>query len=223
MSWRRSPACACARLPDTVLDRADEIELVDLTPDELIQRLHEGKVYVPEQAERAIKNYFSPVNLTALRELALRRTAERVDDQMQDLHAGPRHSRPVGRRRAIMVCVSEDPRSPALVRYTKRLADRLNAQWTALYVETGRSAQCTEAERDRVARTLRLAERLGGEAVTLPSRARSIADDLIGFARKNNVTEIVIGKSTRSRWFEIAARVDRERSDDGGPATSTST
>ena len=103
----------------------------------------------------------------------------------------------------ILVCVSEDPRAAGLVRYAKRLADRLHAPFTALYVETRRSLQWTEEERDRVADTLRLAEALGGEAITIPGGGRSIADDVIGFAQANNVTQIIIGKSTRSRWFEI--------------------
>ena len=103
----------------------------------------------------------------------------------------------------ILVCVSEDPRAAGLVRYAKRLADRLHAPWTALYVETRRSLQLSEEERDRIADTLRLAEALGGEAITVPGGDRGIADDVIGFAQANNVTQIVIGKSTRSRWFEI--------------------
>jgi two-component system, OmpR family, sensor histidine kinase KdpD len=190
-------------VPDSVFDRADAIELVDLTPDDLIERLKEGKVYVPQQAERALEHYFSPGNLTALRELALRRTAERVDEQLlthMQAHAIPG---PWAAGERILVCVSEDPRAAGLVRYAKRLADRLHAPFTALCVETRRSLQWTEVERDRVADTLRLAEALGGEAITIPSGDRSIADDVIGFAEANNVTHIIVGKSTRSRWFEI--------------------
>ena len=126
-------------VPDSVLDRADAVELVDLTPDDLIQRLREGKVYVPKQAERALKNYFSPANLTALRELALRRTAERVDEQLLEQMQARAISGPWAAGERLLVCVSEDPRSPALVRYAKRLADRLHAPWTALCVETRRS------------------------------------------------------------------------------------
>jgi two-component system sensor histidine kinase KdpD len=190
-------------VPDAVFDRADAVELVDLTPHDLIQRLKEGKVYVPKQAERALEHFFSPANLTALRELALRRTAERVDEQLlseMQAHAiqGPW---PAGER--ILVCISEDPRAAGLVRYAKRLADRLHGPWLALYVEGRRSAQLTEEERDRVADTLRLAEALRGEAVTLPGSDHGIADDVIGYAQANNVTQIIIGKSTRSRWFEI--------------------
>ena len=190
-------------VPDSIFDRADEIELVDLTPDDLIQRLKEGKVYVPKQAERALEHFFSPTNLTALRELALRRTAERVDDQLltqMRAHAIPG---PWAAGERLLVCVSEDPRSAGLVRYTKRLADRLHASWTALYIETRAALQLTEVERDRIADTLRLAQALDGEAVTIPGGDRRTADDVIAYAHANNVTQIIIGKSTRSRWFEI--------------------
>ncbi|MBO0742897.1 MAG: sensor histidine kinase KdpD, partial [Hyphomicrobiaceae bacterium] len=190
-------------VPDSILDRADAIELVDLTPDDLIQRLKEGKVYVPKQAERALKNYFSPANLTALRELALRRTAERVDEQLLEHMRARAISGPWAAGERILVCVSEDPRSSGLVRYGKRLADRLRAPWTALCIETRRSLQLTEKERDRIAEAMRLAERLDGEAITIPSASRRIADDVIAFAHANNATHIVIGKSQRSRWFEI--------------------
>jgi two-component system sensor histidine kinase KdpD len=190
-------------VPDAVFDRADAVELVDLTPDDLIQRLKEGKVYFPKQAERALEHFFSPANLTALRELALRRTAERVDgDLLTEMQAhaisGPW---PAGER--ILVCVSEDPRAAGLVRYAKRLADRLRGPWSALYVEGRRSEQLSEEERDRVADTLRLAEALGGEAVTIPAGDRNIADDVVGYAHEHNVTQIIIGKAARSRWFEI--------------------
>jgi two-component system sensor histidine kinase KdpD len=190
-------------VPDRVFDRADSVELVDLTPDDLIQRLKEGKVYVPKQAERALEHFFSPANLTALRELALRRTADRVDEQLLTHMQEHAIQGPWAAGERILVCVSEDVRSAGLVRYAKRVADRLHAPWTALSVETQRSLQFTEEERDRLADTLRLAEALGGEAITMPGGARGIADDVINFAHANNVTQIVIGKSTRSRWFEI--------------------
>jgi two-component system sensor histidine kinase KdpD len=190
-------------VPDSVFDRADGIELIDLTPDDLIQRLKEGKVYVPKQAERALEHYFSPGNLTALRELALRRTAERVDEQLLTHMQANAIAGPWAAGERILVCVSEDPRAAGLVRATRRLADRLHAPWTALSIETRRSLQLSEAERDRLADTLRLAESLGGEALTIPASGRRIAEDVIAFAHANNVTQIVIGKSTRSRWFEI--------------------
>src|SRR6202453_2792233 len=151
-------------VPDSVIDRADEVELIDLTPQDLIQRLQEGKVYVPAQAERAVRHYFQPGNLTALRELALRRTAQRVDNQMVDYmrsHAieGPW---PAGDR--VLVCVHGGPKAPATVRHAKRLADQLRAPWTAINIETAR-ASGTTAEQDSVVAALRLAQRLGGEPV----------------------------------------------------------
>jgi two-component system sensor histidine kinase KdpD len=190
-------------VPDSVFDRADAIELIDLTPDDLIQRLKEGKVYVPKQAERALEHYFSPGNLTALRELALRRTAERVDEQLLTHMQANAIAGPWAAGERILVCVSEDPRAAGLVRYTKRLADRVHAPWTAISIETRRSLQLTDAQRDRLADTLRLAETLGGEALTIPGVGRHIADDLLSFAQANNVTHIIIGKSNRSRLFEI--------------------
>jgi two-component system sensor histidine kinase KdpD len=190
-------------VPDSVFDRADAIELIDLTPDDLIQRLKEGKVYVPKQAERALEHYFSPGNLTALRELALRRTAERVDEQLLTHMQANAIAGPWAAGERILVCLSEDPRAAGLVRYTKRLADRLHAPWTAISIETRRSLQLTDEQRDRLADTMRLAETLGGEALTIPGVGRRIADDVINFAHANNVTQIIIGKSTRSWWFEL--------------------
>src|SRR5215469_6889877 len=190
-------------VPDSVFDRADAVELVDLPPDDLIQRLKEGKVYVPRQAERALEHFFSPANLTALRELALRRTAERVDEQLLSEMQAHAIEGPWAAGERILVCISEDPRCAGLVRYSKRLADRLHGPWVALYVEGRRSLQLTEEERDRIADTLRLAEGLGGEAITLPGSDHRIAEDIIGYSQANNVTQIVIGKSERTRWFEI--------------------
>jgi len=190
-------------VPDSIFDRADAIELIDLTPDDLIQRLKEGKVYVPKQAERALEHYFSPGNLTALRELALRRTADRVDEQLLNHMQANAIAGPWAAGERILVCVSEDPRAAGLVRYAKRMADRVHAPWTAISIETRRSLQLTDEQRDRLADTLRLAESLGAEAITIPGVGRRIADDIIGFAHANNVSQIVIGKSTRSRWFEI--------------------
>src|SRR5579863_2728443 len=188
-------------VPDSILDQADDIEVVDLAPDDLIQRLQEGKVYVPHQAERAVQHYFQPGNLTALRELALRRTAQRVDDQLlshMQAHAiaGPW---PAGDR--VLVCVSEAVNTPALIRYARRAADRFHAPWTAIYVETARTHRLSEAEHDRIADYLRLAERLGASTITIPGG--KVADEVVAFATANNITQIVIGKSDRSRWFEM--------------------
>ena len=188
-------------VPDSILDRADDIEVVDLSPEDLIQRLKEGKVYIPHQADRAIRHYFKPGNLTALRELALRQTAQRVDQQMLTYMRAHAISGPWAAGERVLVCVSEDPACAGLIRYTKRVADRLDAPWTALYVETPRYHRLDERQRDRIADCLRLAERLGGAAITIPG-AR-IADDVARYAEDNNFTHIVIGKSERSRWFEI--------------------
>src|SRR5690242_19601243 len=188
-------------VPDYVFDRADAIELVDLTPDDLIERLKEGKVYVPQQAERALAHYFSAGNLTALRELALRRTAQRVDQQLlthMQAHAIP-GPWPAGER--LLVCVDEDPRSAALIRYGRRIAERLRASWTALYIETSRSLRLSEPERDRIADALRLAEKLGAEAVTIPGQ--DVVGEIVAYARTNNFAHIVAGKSKRSRLYEL--------------------
>ena len=188
-------------VPDAVLDEADEIELVDLTAEDLLQRLREGKVYVKAQAERALRHFFSPGNLTALRELALRRVAQHVDRDMVDYmqaHAigGPW---PAGER--ILACISEHPSSAELVRRARRVADALKAEWTALYIEGPRHATLSETDKDRIADTLRLAQRLGGQAASLPGQ--QIAESILDYARKNNVTQIVIAKSERPVWFEI--------------------
>ena len=188
-------------VPDRILDRADDIEVIDLSPGDLIQRLKEGKVYLPHQAERAVRHYFKPGNLTALRELALRRTAQRVDEQMLSYMRQHAIRGPWAAGERVLVCVSEDPASAALVRYAKRLADRLHAPWTALFIETARYTRLAERDRDRIADGLRLAESLGAEAITIPGGR--IADDVVNYARANNITHIVIGKSERSRWFEM--------------------
>src|SRR5262245_18148983 len=188
-------------VPDSILDQADDIEVIDISPEDLIKRLREGKVYVPRQAERAIRHYFSQGNLTALRELALRRTAQRVDEQLLShmrAHAIPG---PWAAGERILVCVSEAPDTAGLIRYGRRVAGRLQVPWTAIYVETARTQRLTDAERDRIADFLRLAERLGAATITIPGR--NIAEEVVEYATANNITQIVIGKSSRSRWFEM--------------------
>src|SRR5262245_48852267 len=187
-------------VPDRIVDAA-EVEVIDLTPDDLMQRLREGKVYIADQAERALKHYFSPGNLTALRELALRRAAERVDEQMVSYMQEHAIAGPWAAGERLLVCISEQPGSTQLVRYAKRVADRLHGPWTALYVETPRHQRLSEADRDRVAQALRLAEQLGADAITIPGHR--IAEDVLTYARENNATQIIIGKSTRSRLFEM--------------------
>ncbi|MGJ0396598.1 MAG: ATP-binding protein [Methylocystis sp.] len=190
-------------VPDRVLQNANDVILVDITPEELLQRLKEGKVYVPETARRAIQNFFTPRNLTALRELALRRTAERVDDQMVDFLRQGAIEGPWATAERLLVCVGRDPSSEAVVRAGARLATALNATWIALHVErAGQEEQSSEVVR-HVDQSLRLAERLGAEA------ARVSGDDLVAetlrFARRENITQIVLGRS-RARPFSRLLR-----------------
>src|SRR5262249_16362656 len=154
-------------VPDAILEQADEVELVDLPPDELLQRLREGKVYVPEQARRALEHFFTKANLIALRELALRRTADRVDAQMQVYRSTHAITETWPTTERILVCVSPSPLSARLVRAARRMAARLRAEWLAVYVETPAHLQLPDADRDRVGPTLRPAEQLGAETGTL--------------------------------------------------------
>jgi two-component system, OmpR family, sensor histidine kinase KdpD len=191
-------------LPDSVLEQANEVELVDLTPEDLIRRLEEGKVYVPQQAKRAVARYFQPGNLAALRELALRRTAERVDDQMVAYMRRHAIEGPWAAGERIMVCVSEAADSLRLVRSARRMADMLGAKWTAVYVEMPRHNRLGEAERDNIAAALRLAESLGGEAVTIPGL--DLPQELLHYARTHNITQIVMGRARRARWRDLLQR-----------------
>jgi two-component system sensor histidine kinase KdpD len=182
-------------VPDSVLEQADEVELIDLPPDDLLQRFREGKVYVPAQAEEALRSFFRKGNLIALRELALRRTAERVDAQMRVYmrEHGIGTVWPAAER--LLVCVGPSPYSARLVRTGKRMAERLDAEWIVAYVETPRHARLSEAARDSVTETLRLAEQLGADTITLTGQTMSEA--LLAFAHDRNVTKIIVGKPTR--------------------------
>jgi two-component system, OmpR family, sensor histidine kinase KdpD len=188
-------------VPDRIVDAADEVELVDLTPADLMARLREGKVYVREQAQRALRHYFSPGNLTALRELALRRTAERVDDQMLSYMREHAITGPWAAGERVIVCLDPSPAAANAVRAAKRTADGLDAELIALYVETDRHATLSETEHGHLAETMRLAAQLGAEVVTIPGR--SVAEEILAFARARNATRVVVGKSRRSRWFEL--------------------
>lgn len=187
-------------VPDSVIDMADDIEIIDLTPDDLIKRLHDGKVYVAKTAERALTNYFTPGNLTALRELALRKTAQRVDDQLLTHMQAHAISGPWAAGERVLVSIDEHPRSASLVRYASRMASRLRGPWAAVYIETNRSINLSETQRDTIAATLRLAEQLGGEAITIPGR--EVAEELVRHATANNVTHIVIGAPKKPTWRE---------------------
>jgi len=196
-------------VPDSIFERADQVELVDLPPEELLKRLQEGKVYVPEQAARAVQGFFRPGNLIALRELALRKTAERVEAQMQryrELH-GVAETWPVAER--LLVAVGPGPGAARLVRAARRLAERLRAEWVVAYVETPAELRLPKAERDRVWQTLRLAERLGAETVTLSGERP--AAEILRYARRRNVSKIVVGKPTRPRWRDLLAGSVRDQ------------
>jgi len=185
-------------VPDTFFDRADEVELVDLPPDELLERLREGKVYVPEQAKHAIENFFRKGNLIALREMSLRRTADRVDSQMQDYREDHaiRQAWPVAER--ILVCLGPGGQGERLVRAGRRLATALRGEWIAVYVETPALQRLASEERDRILMTLRLAEQLGAETLTLSGPEMS--EEIIALAQQRNVTKVVMGRSRRSGW-----------------------
>lgn len=188
-------------VPDSIFEKANEIELVDLTPDELMERLKEGKVYLPEQSASALANFFRKGNLIALRELAMRFAAERVDAQMLKYRRDEfiKEIWPVAER--ILVCVGPHPLSARLIRAAKRMSSALHAEWTAAFVETPGTARLNKNERDRIMRTLRVAEKLGGTTSVLIGDNAS--DELISYAQQRNVTKIIIGKPTRSRWQEI--------------------
>ncbi|MBM6592520.1 sensor histidine kinase [Microvirga pudoricolor] len=188
-------------VPDAILERADAIEVIDITPEDLIQRLNEGKVYVSQTAQRALTHYFSPGNLTALRELALRRTAQRVDAQLLDHMQANAIPGPWAAGERILVCIDDAPGSEALVRYARRMTERLQARWTVLHVETAASLRRVEAANDRINETLRLAERLGGEAVTIPGR--DVSGEVVRYAETHNATHIIIGKPAKSRFQEM--------------------
>ena len=187
-------------VPDSVLEMA-EIEVVDIPPDELIERLKAGKVYLPHEATRALSHFFSKTNLSALRELALRRAAQAVDAQMLE------HVRALGVGGAwaagerVVVAVSELPGADGLVRAAKRVADALHAPWTAIYIETPRTQTLGDAEHRRIAEVMNLAAQLGSAVATVP--ARNVIEGLKTYAIEARATQLIVGKSQRSRWFEF--------------------
>ncbi|MGZ8365303.1 MAG: DUF4118 domain-containing protein [Nitrospira sp.] len=187
-------------VPDSVLERADDVELIDLPPDDLLQRLKDGKVYVPEQIQHAIHNFFAKGNLIALRELALRRTAERVDQQMEVYRRDHAVVRTWPAAETIMVCVNMKPRGPRLIRAARQMAADLHAKWIAVYVQIPRHLRLPQAERDRLVQSLRLAEQLGAEVVTLAGD--NVTQELLSYARSRNATKIIVGKPVRSLWKE---------------------
>jgi len=189
-------------VPDRVFDHADEVTLVDLPAEELLDRMRDGKVYMAQQAERAVRNFFRKGNLIALRELALRRTADRVDAQMREYRADRSIQRIWQARERLLVCVGPGPEAPALVRSAARLAASLKADWLAVYVETPALQRLPDARRERTLNALKLAAELGAETATLA--AADAPDALIGYAQARNVSKLVAGASSRTgmgRWL----------------------
>jgi len=188
-------------VPDSFFEKAYEIELVDLPPDELIQRIKDGKVYLADKSAMALEHFFRKGNLIALRELALRSTAERVDKQMQKYRQDEEIQTVWPTADRIMVCVGPSPLSQRVVRSARRIASGLNAEWLAVYVETPLYLRMSKQDRMRLINTLRLAESLGAETAVLSGT--NVVDELVACARKRNVARILIGKPARPAWREL--------------------
>ena len=188
-------------VPDSMLNEADEVEVVDIPPQELIQRLNEGKVYMADKVSQALSSFFKKSNLSALRELALRHTAERVDRQVRTYRAAEGSAEPWHTKDRILVCVAPNKMGPRVVRSAARMANALHAELIAVSVESPRQAGLSEADRLRSIEGLRLAEHLGAETVTLSGQ--DIVAEIMHFAQSRNVTTIVVGKPVRERWREI--------------------
>lgn len=191
-------------VPDVVLDEAAELELTDLPPEELLARLRRGKVYVSEQAGRAIDRFFRPGNLTALREVAMRRAAARIDEQVQSYMQAHAIAGPWPAAEHLLVCVTPGTPGDRLVRTARRLADSLRADWIALYVETPEHLQLPPAQQDRLITLFRLAEELGGRVATV--QGTSAADTVLQYARQHNVTKILVGRPVRRRLRDLLRR-----------------
>lgn len=194
-------------VPDPFFDAADEVVLVDLPPDDLRQRLHEGKVYIAGQAERAIEHFFRKGNLIALRELALRRTADRVDDQMRAWRDRQGQEKVWHTRDAILLCIGHGSGNEKLVRTAARLAAKFGSVWHAVYVETPQLHRLPENQRRAILAALRLAQELGAETATLAEQAEEKA--ILRYAREHNLGKIVIGRRARRRGFSHESFADK--------------
>ncbi|MCO1602312.1 sensor histidine kinase [Desulfosporosinus nitroreducens] len=188
-------------VPDQVLETASQIQLIDIPPEELIQRLKDGKVHVPDRETEGFKNFFRPGNINALRELALRYTAQRVDRQLESYRRvhGINGPWPTGEK--ILVCISASPFSAQVIRIAKRMTEKVQGELFAVHVETLRRFPGSEAEKDSMAKNLRLAEELGAEIIGLTGD--SVAESILEAARKRNVSQIIIGKPEHTRFWEI--------------------
>ena len=189
-------------VPDTIFDEADSVEIVDLPPRELLERLREGKVYIPAQAERAMQSFFKGPTLGALREITLRRTADRIHAHVETSRlASSGRMETWATTETLLVCIGPSPTSVRVIRTSKRLAGSLNARWIAASVETARSGSPSSEQRSRLLENVRLAERLGAETATLSGE--DVAEEIINYARAQNVTKIVIGKTAVPRWRQL--------------------
>lgn len=189
-------------VPDSIIDEASEIKIVDLPPEELIQRLKDGKVYVPEMTRTALENFFNEGNLIALREMVLRRGAERVDEDMRDYMEHMSIPGPWAASDRLLVCIGHNKLlNEKLIRRTRRLADEMKLEWYAMYVDTPASNRLLPKIREGVANSLDLAESLG--AHTESTFGVSEAEEVLKFAKKNNITRIIVGRQVRNRWREV--------------------
>jgi two-component system sensor histidine kinase KdpD len=186
-------------VPDTFVEKADEIELVDLPTEELLKRLKEGKVYLGEQAERAAQHFFQPGNLIALRQLALRYTERSVDYKLLSYKQAHSISKVWGVRDRFLVCISPNPGAIQLIRSGKRIASELGVEWVVAYVET--PSPLPQEDKNRISEMMRFAEKLGAEVATLSGQ--EIAETLISYARSKNITKIIVGKPGKPRWRDI--------------------
>lgn len=184
-------------VPDSIIERADEIELVDIPPDDLLGRLRDGKVYVADQVHQAVERFFRRENLVALRELALRETAARVGEQVRLERAGRGETRPWATADRILVCVGPSPLSARVIRIARRMAAASQAEWIAVSVETPGQSEHAAAQ---VRRNLKLAERLGAEPTVLAGER--VVDEILAHAVLHNITKIVVGKPSLPRWRE---------------------
>lgn len=187
-------------VPDKVLERA-EIKLVDIPPEELIQRLNEGKIYLPDQAAEAVKKFFRPGNINALREMALRLTARRVDQQLQDYMRAHAIDGPWPTGEKIMVCISSSPLAARLIRVGQRMANNMKSDWLVVYVDQPGTLPITGRDKDRLQENLRRAEELGAE--TINASGSSTAQVLVQLAVERNIGHIIMGKPLRPRWQEL--------------------
>ncbi len=182
-------------VPDAILQRADEITLIDVSPDDLLERLRQGKIYIPTQAAFALEKFFRKNNLVALREMALRHAADRVHDEVEVARLGSASNRPWPTNERLLVCVGPSPTSAKVVRAAKRLADRIHAPWIALHIESSQTAQWSDADRQQLHRNLKLAESLGGEVVQ--ASGDDVSHELLAYASSRNVTKSSSAKQAK--------------------------